>query len=110
MQCVPGVANLPEGELYQNKAPLTRPYSLPYIFRKLRIHHGLLESSVAVKCDVDLSYVESFEAGHLVPSLKFCLAYADLFGFNPNWVKVKWAHWVSNDFKDKLLEGLGLDY
>ena len=110
MQCVPGVADLPEGELYQNKAPLTRPYSLPCIFRNLRIHNKLCQEAVALKLGVSVLYLAGFEEGDVVPSIKFCLGYGDLFGFNPNWVKVKWAHWVSNDFKDKLLEGLGLDY
>jgi len=94
---------------YQNNRVLTRPDSLPSIFRNLRIHHHLTREEVALKLDVSVVYVAGFEEGHVVPSLKFCLDYGDLFGFNQNWIKVKWANWVSIDFRDKLFEGLGLE-
>ena len=94
---------------YQNGRPFTRVDSLPYIFRKLRLHHALSKKALAAKCHVSEDYVSRVESGSVFPSIKFCLKCAELFDANPNWVKSKWAKEVTDMFSDRLTKRLGLD-
>ena len=95
--------------LYPKGVCLTRPYSLPFIFQKLRVHRNLTRSSLAKKFGVSERYVNDVEMGVKYPSLDFCLRCACEFGANPEWVKRKWAMGVTVRFSDKIKERLGLD-
>lgn len=95
--------------LYHKRPALTRVDSLPYVFRKLRIHRNLTISSLANKFGFSEDYVRAIESGSKFPSLKFCLLCAQEFGANPNWVKSKWANDRIEQFSQRLLKRLGLD-
>jgi transcriptional regulator with XRE-family HTH domain len=89
--------------------PLTRPDSLPYIFRKLRTHHNFTKKALAQKFGLSEDYVSQIESGSKFPSLQYCLACGDLFGANPGWVKTKWAHEAIKRFSDRLKKRLEID-
>jgi len=77
-------------EFYQNKEIVTRTNSLPFIFRKLRIHRNLTRRSLAQKLGVTENYIYRVESGQKIPSLKFSMKCAHEFGINPEYVKRKW--------------------
>lgn len=94
---------------YHNRPVLTRPGSLPYVFRKLRIHRNLTKRALAEKFSVSESYVLAVENGSKFPSLRYCLKAAELYGANPMWAKNKWAHEATERFSSRLSRRLGLD-
>jgi len=95
--------------LYKIRYPLTRPGSLPFIFRGLRIHRNLTKRTLARKFGFTEEYVSAIESGSKFPSLRYCLLCADTFGANPNWVKTKWAKESIRRFSDRLMVRLGLE-
>lgn len=94
---------------YQKRRLLTRPDSLPCIFRKLRIHRNLTKKALAEKFGFSEEYVSQIESGSKFPSLNFCLKCANEFGANPNWVKTKWSKEAIERFTDRLMKRLGFD-
>jgi len=94
---------------YHKSQALTRPDSLPYLFRKLRIHRNLTKCRLAEKISVSESYVYQVENGLTFPSLRYCIKCGELFGANANWVKAKWANEAINRYTHRLLRRLGLD-
>jgi len=94
---------------YQNGRPLTRPDSLPYVFRKLRIHRNLTKRALAEMFSVSERYVSDVENGSRFPSLPYCLKCGELFGANAQWVKNKWAREATHRFTERLMKRLGLD-
>ena len=109
MYAIQGGRDLLHVPLYKNRRPLTRPGSLPSIFRSLRIHRNLTKKELALKFGFCEEYVSAIEAGRIFPSLKYCLLCAGLFDANPHWVKTKWAHEAVKRFSDRLDVRLGLD-
>jgi transcriptional regulator with XRE-family HTH domain len=95
--------------LYQKNRALTRPYSLPYIFRKLRIHRNLSRKSLAKKSGFSEQYITGVEDGSRFASVRYCLLCAELFNANPAWVKGKWAHEAIERFSTRVNERLGLN-
>jgi len=85
------------------------PGSLPNIFRNLRIYKGMSESDLAERIGVSLQYISKVENGTYPASLKYCLKCGEVFGFNPNWVKAKWANRCTARFGKKLLKRLGVE-
>lgn len=94
---------------YQNESILTRQNSLPYTFRKLRIHRNLTKAALAKKFYVTEDYVSKIESGDLPPSLKYCLQCGEEFGFNPYWIKTKWSNEIIERFSNRLKRRLGLE-
>lgn len=94
---------------YSNESHFARAYSLPYVFCKLRIHRNLTKAALGKKFLVSERYVADVEHGRRFPTLKYCLACGDLFGFNPNWIKVKWSDALIQQFSVLVKERLGLD-
>lgn len=109
MQVINGGRDLLRFSLYRNCRHLSRPNSLPYFFRKLRIHRSLTKKGLARKFGFTEEYVSAIESGSKFPSLKYCLLCADVFGANPNWVKTKWADEAIKRFSDRLMVRLGLE-
>ena len=95
--------------VYQNRTVLTRPGTLPCIFRQLRIHRNMTKRALAEKFSVSEGYVNEVESGNKFPSLRYCLKCADEYGANPGWVKSKWAKEAINRFTDRLNQKLGLE-
>lgn len=91
---------------YQKKLYFTRAYSLPYIFRMLRIDRDLTKKALAAKIGVREDYLSRVEDGSRFPTLNFCLACGKEFGFNPNWVKVKWVNALLERMAVKLRQRL----
>ncbi len=94
---------------YHSRRPLTRPGSLPYVFRKLRISHNLTKRALAEMFSVSERYVSDVESGSRFPSLRYCLQCGDLFGANPLWVKNQWAREAVQRFQERLFKRLSLD-
>ena len=94
---------------YQNKPILTRPYTLAYLFRKLRINHTLKKSALAEKCCVAEAYVSAGEDGSKFPSVDFCLCCAREFGANPEWVKRMWFREIVVRFQSRLKKRLEIE-
>lgn len=93
---------------YRKRFPLSNPYSLVSIFRKLRIDHNLTKAALAAKFGLSEAYVSSVESGSRFPSLRFCLLCGKEFGANPEWVKSKYANAAVDRFSDRLKKRLGL--
>lgn len=94
---------------YQNSAILTRPYTLAYLFRKLRINHTLNKSALAEICCVPEAYVSDVEDGSRFPSLRFCLSCASEFGVNPEWVKRMWFREFIGRFEGRVKKRLEIE-
>ena len=94
--------------LYQNRRTFTRVNTLPFVFRKLRVHRNLSAAGLAKKFGFTERYVRDVENGIRFPSLRYCLLCADLFGANPGWVKTKWAHDAVERFDHRIHERLGI--
>jgi len=94
---------------YRNRTHLSRPDSLPHIFRKLRQAHNLTKSSIAAKFGLSEEYVSAIESGSKFPSLSFSIKCAREFGINPNYVKSKWAKEVIERYSVRLTRRLGLN-
>jgi DNA-binding XRE family transcriptional regulator len=94
---------------YHKCQVLTRPDSLPYVFRKLRIHRNLTKRSLAEMFSVSDRYISEIENGSKFPSLSYCLKCGELFGANAQWVKLKWAREATHRYQEKLYGRLGLD-
>lgn len=94
---------------YNNEAILTRQNSLPYLFRKLRIHRNLTKQALAKKLDFSEDYISRIETGSRPPSLKYSLMCAQEFGINPYYVKNKWAKEIVERFSERLRRRLGLE-
>ena len=109
MHVISGGGDLLHQPLYKIRCPLTRPGSLPSIFRGLRINRNLTKKGLARRFGFTEEYVSAIEAGSKFPSLRYCLLCADEFGANPSWVKTKWAHDAIRRFSDRLMVRLGLD-
>lgn len=109
MHIIQGGCDPLHSPLYRNCRHLSRPNSLPYTFRKLRVYRNLTKKSLARKFGFTEEYVSAIESGSKFPSLRYCLLCADLFGANPNWAKTKWAHEAIRRFSDRLMVRLGLD-
>lgn len=109
MHSIPGGRASLHVPLYKNRRPLTRPGSLPSIFRSLRIHRNLTKKELAVKFGFCEEYVSGIESGRIFASLKYCLLCAGLFDANPNWVKSKWAGEAVERFSRRLDVRLGLE-
>jgi transcriptional regulator with XRE-family HTH domain len=94
---------------YQKRAILTRPYTLAYLFRKLRINHTLNKSALADKCCVSEAYVSAVEDGSMFPSVGFCLCCAREFGANPEWVKRMWFREIMARLERRLRKRLEIE-
>ena len=93
---------------YHFQSPLTRPDSLPYLFRKLRIHRNLSRKAFALKMGVSEEYISWIEEGQKPPSLHFCLRCAEEFDINPQWLKLKWYKETLSRIKQNLERKLEL--
>lgn len=93
---------------YLNCLDFSRVDTLPYIFHKVRIHRNLTKAALAKKILFSQEYVQGVEDGSRFPSLKYCLACGDLFGFNPEWIKVKWLHAFMERVNKRVMSHLGL--
>ena len=109
MHLIKGQGGHMQTSFYQNSTVLTRPDTLPYIFRKLRTHRNLTKRRIAEKFSVSEGYVRDIENGQKFPSLRYCLKCADEYGANPGWVKSKWAKEAIKRFTDRLNQKLGLE-
>jgi transcriptional regulator with XRE-family HTH domain len=109
MHLVGGLEGRTFASSYHNRPVLTRPDSLPYVFRKLRIHRNLTKRTLAEKFSVSERYVSDVENGSRFPSLHYCLKAGELYGANPGWVKSKWSQEAIRRFSSRLLRRLGLD-
>lgn len=87
----------------------TRVNTLPFVFRKLRIHRNLTKAALARKVLVSEDFVSMVEDGSRIPTLKYCLACGQEFGFNPNWIKVKWMAAVMDRVAVGLRKRLGVE-
>jgi transcriptional regulator with XRE-family HTH domain len=94
---------------YRIKGHFARPYSLLYLFRKLRQNHNLTIRTLADKFGVTQDYVSKIEGGSEFPSLNFCLKCATEFDINPKYVTNKWAREAIERFSDRLNRRLGLE-
>lgn len=94
---------------YRNCIDFARVNTLPYVFRKLRIHRNLTKRALAEKVLVSEEYVSQVEHCSRFPSLKYCLACGEEFGFNPEWIKVKWLNAVMERVNSRLMKRLGFD-
>lgn len=109
MHLIQGCNHLLRSPLYRSCGHLSRPNSLPYTFRKLRIHRNLTKKSLAHKFGFTEEYVSAIESGSKFPSLRYCLLCADEFGASVGWVKSKWANEAIKRFSARLMVRLGLD-
>jgi len=109
MYVVPGRLGSQRPKVCQNELTFTRPYSLPYIFSKLRIHRNLTRKALGKKFGFSEQYVMEVENGSRFPCLRYCLLCADVFGANPSWVKLKWANAATERFSSRVKERLGLE-
>ncbi len=110
MHLISYVPKLGHSPFYQKRSTLTRVDSLPYIFRKLRIHRNMTKRALAAKFSVSEEYVSAIEIGSKFPSLNFCLKCGEEFGANPGWVKSKWAKEAIERFTCRLNKRLSLDW
>ena len=94
---------------YHNGRFLTRTDSLPYVFRKLRIHRNLTKRTLAEMFSVSERYVSEVENGSRFPSLRYCLKSGELYGANSEWVKTKWAKEAIERFSVRIKGRIGLD-
>jgi len=94
---------------YQNRTVLTRPDTLPYIFRKLRINRNMTKRRIAEKFSVSEGYVQAVESGQKFPSIRYCLRCANEFGANPQWVKNKYAKEALQRYTIRLNQRLGIE-
>jgi transcriptional regulator with XRE-family HTH domain len=94
---------------YQDRPILTRPYTLAYLFRKLRINHTLTKSKLAEICCVAEAYVSAVEEGARFPSIGFCLSCAGEFGVNPEWVKRMWMREIMARFENRFRKRLEIE-
>jgi DNA-binding XRE family transcriptional regulator len=99
----------PHSRSYQTSQPLTRVDSLPYLFRKFRIHHNLTKRALAAKFCISEKYVEEIERGSKLPSLRISTMYAKEFGANPEWVKRKWFKDTVEHFSERLRRKIALE-
>jgi len=95
---------------YHKCQVLTRPDTLPYVFRKLRIHRNLTKRSLAEMFSVSERYISDVENGSKFPSLAYCLKCGELFGANAQWVKLKWSREAVIRYRKKLYNRMGLDW
>ena len=86
----------------------TCPNSLAHIFRNLRVHRRMTTKALSEKIRVGEIYVTQIECGFKRASLDYWLACGQEFGFNPNYIKVKWLNEKSNYFKERLKRKIGL--
>jgi transcriptional regulator with XRE-family HTH domain len=86
----------------------TCPNSLAHIFRNLRIHRRMTTKEFSEKLGVGEIYITQIECGFKKASLKYWLMAGQEFGFNPNYIKVKWLNEKSNYFKERLKRKIGL--
>ena len=86
----------------------TCPTSLAHIFRSLRLSRGITTKELSEKLGVGKIYITHVECGFKKPSLKYWLACGQEFGFNDQWIKVKYLNEKSNYFKERLKRKIGL--
>lgn len=110
MHLVKGVEDRRPTSSYHRTQALTRPNTLPYIFRKLRVHRNLTKRALAEKFSVSERYVYEVENGSRFPSLRYCLKCGQLFGANAQWVKTQWARQATERYSERLLKRLGLEW
>lgn len=94
---------------YHKTHVLTRPDTLPYLFRKLRIHRNLTRSSLAEIISFSERYIYDVEGGYRFPSLNYCLRCANLFGANAQWVNVCWAREAVRRYQERINRRLALE-
>jgi len=94
---------------YHRNEILTRVNSLPYLFKKLRIHRNLTKESLSKKFNVSENYIYTIEAGIKPPSLHYSLMSAEEFGINPEWVKRKWLKEMMVVIEERLKKRLRLE-
>ena len=78
-------------------------------FKSRRRCHNLTKKALADKTYVSRDYVSHVEDGRRLPSLKFCLQCAEIFGANPEWVKRKWAREMVIGFEERLRIRLNIE-
>jgi len=86
----------------------TCPNSLAHVFKNLRVHRGMTTKALSEKLRIGEIYVTQVECGFKRASLDYWLACGQEFGFNANWIKVKWLNEKSNYFKERLKRKIGL--
>jgi len=109
MHVIPGGRYLLHDPLYRKRPDLARANSLPYTFRKLRIHRNLTKKALGNKFGMKEEYISAIECGSKFPSPRYCLLCASEFGGNTQWVKNKWAKEAIERFKDRLFKRLKLE-
>jgi DNA-binding XRE family transcriptional regulator len=87
----------------------TKTTSLVHLFHSLRLSRGLTEEDLAKKLSVTTEYISKIEDGSYPASLKYCLACAQEFGANVNWIKIKFFHERVNSFEESLKRKLHLE-
>ena len=110
MHLAQGIGTHHQNPFYNKTAVLTRPDTLPYLFRKLRIHKNITRSRFAEKFSVSESYVYQVESGYRFPSLRYCLKCGDFFGANAQCVKRRWAREAVKRYQESIYKRIGLDW
>lgn len=108
MHLISSTMSIPRSSFYRKSRVLSNPYSLPYIFCKLRIDHNLTKTALAAKFGLSEGYISEIESGTRFPSLRYCLLCAEEFGANPEWVKVKYSNAAVSRYSDRLKRRLDL--
>jgi len=109
MHLMKGIEDRCHSRSYHNKQVLTRPDSLAYLFRKLRIHRNMTKRALAEKFSVSEKYVYEVENGYRFPSLRYCLRCGEFFGANSQWVRLQWARQAIDRYADRVYRRLHLE-
>lgn len=92
-----------------NSSSLARPYTLGFLFRKLRVNRGLTKGELSKKFCVSEELVSAVESGSESPSLLYCLLCAREFGANEEWIKRRWLHEAVLNFECQLKKMIGVE-
>jgi transcriptional regulator with XRE-family HTH domain len=82
---------------------------LSRIIRTIRLTHHLTQSQVAERLGVTRDYISHIESGRKVPSLTIVDHMAQVFDYNPYYLKRAWLADMVSQFEEKLKVKSGLN-
>lgn len=82
--------------------------SLARFFFQRRIGQSLTLQELSKRIGFSEKHIESVERGERVPSLKYSLSCAEVFGINVSWVKGRLLKEMVSSFEEKLITRLDL--
>jgi DNA-binding XRE family transcriptional regulator len=83
--------------------------SLARLFFQRRIGQGLTLKELSNRIGFSEKHIESVERGERVPSLKYSLSCAEVFGINVSWVKGRLLKEMVSSFEQKLVTRLNFE-